>query len=74
MSYSREFQKALDRTARFDLAPPLEVREVRGRIMSDERIQNLNRVLAPLFSHLVSYEQIVGKCLSEVVNKNWPQF
>ncbi|WP_275241053.1 hypothetical protein [Pantoea ananatis] len=42
--------------------------------MSDERIQNLNRVLAPLFSHLVSYEQIVGKCLSEVVNKNWPQF
>ena len=64
MSYSREFQKALERTAHFDLAPPQYVSEVSGRIMSDERIQNLNRVLAPVFSQLVSYEQMVGQCMS----------
>ncbi|HHO9701221.1 hypothetical protein [Citrobacter braakii] len=63
MSYSEEFLKALERTADFDLAPPDGVSEVPGRMMNDKRIRHLNRVLAPVFEGIVSYEQMVGQCM-----------
>lgn len=63
MSYSEEFLKALERTAHFDLAPPDAVNEAPGRMMNDKRIRHLNRVLAPVFEGIVSYEQMVGQCM-----------
>jgi hypothetical protein len=63
MSYSEEFLKALERTAHFDLAPPESVDETANRIMNDKRVRHLNRVLAPVFEGIVSYEQMVGQCM-----------
>jgi hypothetical protein len=63
MSYSEEFMIALERTSRFNLALPEGVEEVSRRIMNDKRIRHLNRVLAPVFEGIVSYEQMVGQCM-----------
>lgn len=63
MSYSEEFLKALERTLRFNLAPPEGVCETPTRIMNDKRVRNLNRVLTPVFDDITSYEQMVGQCM-----------
>nr|WP_219826148.1 hypothetical protein [Scandinavium goeteborgense] len=63
MFYCEEFQKALDRSAHFDLAPPEGVSEAPGRLMNHERIAQLQRVLAPVYEGIVSYEQMVGQCM-----------
>lgn len=63
MSYNEEFQKALERTASFDLTPPKGVNEVPGRMMNDKRVRHLNSVLAPVFEGMTNYAQIAGQCM-----------
>ncbi|CNI61162.1 MULTISPECIES: hypothetical protein [Yersinia] len=64
MTYSEEFKIALERTARFNLTPPDIFSETFTRVMNDKRIRQMNRVLAPAFEGILSYEQMVGQCLS----------
>ncbi|OVZ88295.1 hypothetical protein CBW54_09590 [Yersinia kristensenii] len=63
MTYSEEFKIALERTARFNLTPPDSFSETSTRVMNDKRVRNLNRILAPIFEGMVSYEQMVGQCM-----------
>lgn len=62
MSYSKEFQIAIERASRFNLSPPEIANEVSARIMNDKRIRHLNRILTPVLQGM-TYEQMVGQCM-----------
>lgn len=62
MSYSKEFQIAIERTAHFNLPLPEITNEVSARIMNDKRIRNLNKILNPVLQGM-TYEQMVGQCM-----------
>nr|WP_024966926.1 hypothetical protein [Pantoea sp. IMH] len=63
MSYQEDFLTAIQRTSRFNLQPIPAFSETSGQIMNAARVNDLNKVLAPVFSGIQSYEQIVGECM-----------
>lgn len=63
MSYSEEFHIALERTSRFNLAPPENFSETSIRILNDKRIRNLRKVLIPVHEDFPYYQQIAGQCM-----------
>ncbi|WP_374448041.1 hypothetical protein [Providencia sp.] len=63
MSYQDDFLKAVERTSRFNLHPVLAFSGISGQIMDAARVNDLNKILAPVFLGIHSYEQLVGECM-----------
>lgn len=63
MSYQEDFLKAIERTSSFNLHPKPAFSVISGQFMNAARVNDLNKILAPVFSGIHSYEQLVGECM-----------
>lgn len=63
MSYLAEFEAAKERTVKFGLMPQQALQFEEGIYMTQDRINELNVRLMPVFKGISSYDQLVSQCL-----------
>lgn len=62
MSYLAEFEAAKERTVKFGLMPQQALQFEEGIYMTQDRINELNVKLMPVFKGISSYDQLVSQC------------
>lgn len=64
MTYLNEFKAALTRAEKFKLSTPEISLTPNAVIMSEDKINNLSNIIAPVFEEILSYDELVGQCMS----------